>query len=503
MKRWQLILPVALCCGLLQPAYARAAEWETGAGIAVGGYYSDNICLAQQDEEDKWVGTARPDVSVRGRGARGNVNLRAAAEYNSLGDSDLECAVGQSAALTNRESVVPSVRFNSDYELVQDWLQVDLAATARQTSINPFVPGGTTSGRDNTDIVYDYTAGALLQRRLAQTADLSLRYAYNEQLNSVDVNGDSTEDRAEFDLATLPDRGRLSVGVGGRYSKVNYEASDLRPAFDNTLSSAELRAGLQFSSSWQLNALVGEEWNEFTSVRDDIEGDYWDVGVRWTPNTRVEVSVGTGERFFGSTPRADIRYRHKRSELSASYARTLSFPRNLRAGDSGFVEPGDPFDPDFGELPGDPLGEEGLPTFIGNSPILNERFDLRYRFAARRTTITLSGSDSRQRRIEDDAEATFRNVGVTFSRNLSSLLTANLRLSWDEREGSGGDLGGAGGFGGFGQASEAWRAGFGFSRRLGNDTTVNVAYQFLTRESDFALNDYDENRVTFNVRHAF
>ncbi|MEQ8800937.1 MAG: hypothetical protein RLP45_02755, partial [Haliea sp.] len=65
------------------------------------------------------------------------------------------------------------------------------------------------------------------------------------------------------------------------------------------------------------------------------------------------------------------------------------------------------------------------------------------------------------------------------------------------------DFGGVGGFGGFGQTSEAWRAGFGFSRRLGNDTTLNVAYQFLTQKSDFALNDYDENRVTFNVRHAF
>ena len=503
MKGWQTVLPAALCCGPLLLAPAQAAEWETGAGIAVGGYYSDNICLAQQDEEDKWVGTARPDVSVRGRGARGNVNLRAAAEYNSLGDSDLECTTGQGASLTNRESVVPSVRFNSDYELVQDWLQVDLAASARQTNINPFAPGGTTSGRDNTDIVYDYTAGALLQRRLAQTADLRLRYAYNEQFNSVGVNGDSTEDRAELDLGTPAGSGRLSVGVGGRYSKVNYEASDLRPAFDNKLSSAALRTALLLSSAWQLNALVGEEWNEFTSARDDIEGDYWDVGVRWTPNTRVEVSVGTGERFFGSTPRADIRYRHKRSEITASYARTLTFPRNLRVGDSGFLEPGDPFDPDFGALPGDPLGEEGLPTFIGDSPVLNERLDLRYRFSARRTTITLSGSDSRQRRTEDDAEATFRNAAITFSRNLSSLLSANLRLSWDEREGSGGDFGGVGGFGGFGQTSEAWRAGFGFSRRLGNDTTLNIAYQFLTQESDFALNDYDENRVTFNVRHAF
>ena len=99
--------------------------------------------------------------------------------------------------------------------------------------------------------------------------------------------------------------------------------------------------------------------------------------------------------------------------------------------------------------------------------------------------------------MDDGAEGTFRDVGVTFTRNLSSTLSANIRLRWDEREGEGGN------FGGFGQNSESWLAGLGLTRQLGNDTTLTLAYQFLTQDSDFALNNYDENRITFNVRHAF
>ncbi len=493
MRAGKSLLACTVLAELFLSPVAFAAEWEKGAGIAVGGYYTDNVCLAPRGQEDKWVGNVRPDVSVQGKGARGNVSLIAAADYNSLGDSDLDCEDGRGGALSNRESFIPSARLRSDYELFPDWLELRADANARRNAIDPFAPGAESGfeDRDNTNITYDYTVGALLQRRLAQVAELRLRYDYNEQFNRSGALGDSSEDRAQFDLETIPGTRRLSLGVGGRYSKVSFDAADGRPAFDNELSSAELRAALQLSRSWELNGLAGEEWNEFTSVNEDIDGGYWDAGLRWTPNARIEVSLGYGERFFGATPRADVSYRHKRSTLSASYARTLTFPRDLRIGDSGFLEPEDPID--FGDVP----DFVGLPTFIGSSPLLNERLDLRYRFDARRTAVSLFASESRQRRVEDDSEGTFRSMGITLSRTLSSVLSASLRLNWSEREGQGDSVSV------FGTASETWRAGLGISRRIGRDTSFSVAYDYTTQDSDFERNNYDENRVTFSVRHGF
>jgi hypothetical protein len=384
------------------------------------------------------------------------------------------------------------VRFASDYELIDDWLELQANAFAGRNAIDPFAPGATGGfgDRDNSNITYRYDVGAVVQRRLAQTADMRLSYTYDQQFNSVGQFGDSSEDRAQFDLDTIPGRGRISAGIGASYSNVSYDESDNRPAFDNELSSAEFRTGLQLSTSWQINGLVGEEWNEFTSTSDDIEGSYWDVGLRWTPNTRIEVNVGSGERFFGSSPRADIRYRHKRSELTASYARTLTFPRDLRAADNGLDVPLLPVPDDLDAI-------EGLPTFTGNSLLLDERLSMQYVFTARRSTLTLAVSESQQTRFEDDSEATFRQVSIAATRQLSSVLSANLRLGWDEREGQGE------GAGIFGEQSDTWRLRAGVSRRVGNDTTFSINYDHVTRNSAATLNEYDENRISVSVRHGF
>lgn len=489
-------IAAAAMSGILLTTPVLAAEWQREAGLSVGAFYSDNACLDDRDETGKGAATVTPDLMVKGTGARANMSLRAAVEYNSLADSNLDCRGGRGGQLASRRAVIPTLRFAGNLEVIEDWLTLESDAFAGRNPIDPFAAGGhdNLNRRDNTNITYQYSAGALMQRRLADNTHLRMRYRYSEQYNEANLLGDNSEDRVEFDLGTDPARSRFSTGISGRYSKIQYDENDLEAAFDNTLSSAEIRAALQLTRDWQVNGFVGEEWNEFISEQDDIEGSYWDVGLLWTPNERVEVGIGTGERFFGSTPRLDISYRHKRSELTASYSRTLSLPRNLRA---VITDPDDPFDPDFGQLPGDPVLIGGQPTFIGNTPILDERFTLKYRFSGRRTTITLAASDSQQSRTEDSAEGDFTNASATLTRALSPRLSANMRAHWSEREGDGDSVGR------FGQRSETWRLGFGFSRRLGNDTTINLGYQFTRQESEFELNEYRENRVTLSVRHAF
>lgn len=500
MKPVTALLSGLLIGGPLLTEGLLAAEWQREAGISLGAYYSDNICLSDDEDELKGRGaaTVTPNVRITGQGARANLSLDGSLRYNSLADSNLNCSTGQSAQLTNRESVIPSLRYRGDLELIEDWLTLESDASATTNSIDPFAPGDPDrfDGRDNINITYQYGAGATIQRRLFDSADMRLHYYHNEQQNGASVLGDSSEDRGEFDLGTERGNNRLSVGIGGRYSRITYEGNERRPAFDNTLSSAEVRAALQLSTSWQINGLVGEEWNEFTSARPDIDGSYWDAGLRWAPNDRVEVNIGTGERFFGTTPRASIRYRHKRSEVTVDYSRSLTVPRNLRVPDQDFD---DPLAPAPGQLPGDPPVLVGQPTFIDRSPIINERLSVRYRFSARRTTITVNASDSRQLRTEDAGEATFSNLGLTFSRSLSTTLSANARLSWSGREGQGNDVG----F--FGEESETWRAGLDVSRRLGSNTTMNLGYEHTRREadSDAAFNQYEENRITLSARHQF
>lgn len=501
MKRTATLLSCLLVGDGLLPGIAYSAEWQREVAVHVSSYLSDNVCLRNTDKDARAAATITPDIFVRGEGARASLYLAAAVEYNSLGDSSLECGRGAAGLGGNRKAWIPSVRYLGDLEVVDNWLTLESDAFVGRNPIDPFAAGGrdNLSGRDNTNIIYDYGVGARIEQRVFDDADMLLRYRYSQQYNDANLYGDSSEDSVEFDLGTERSGNRFTTGVAGRYSKVKYDKTDRNLAFDNTLASAEIRAALVLTSTWQINALVGEEWNEFTSIRDDVDGSYWDAGLRWTPNSRIEVAIGTGERFFGSTPRAHIRYYHKRSELTASYTRTLTFPRNLRTADI-FDDPLVPDiggDPDFGQLPGDPLTVDGQPTFIGNTPIINKRLALRYRFTGRRTTISLGAANSEQVRTEDAAEAEFSDVSLTFSRSLSPTLSGNARLSWSEREGEGSIVGR------FGQRSQTWRAGVGLSRLLGNNTTLSLNYLYTKQDSEFDLNRYRENRLMLSIRHQF
>ena len=98
--------------------------------------------------------------------------------------------------------------------------------------------------------------------------------------------------------------------------------------------------------------------------------------------------------------------------------------------------------------------------------------------------------------------ATFRDVTATFSRQLGRHLSTDLRASWIKREG---DDAGAGLFG---QNLEGWRASWGVSRTLGNNTTFTLRYSYTDQKAEgrnvgLVRNDFTENRVDLTVRYAF
>ena len=60
-----------------------------------------------------------------------------------------------------------------------------------------------------------------------------------------------------------------------------------------------------------------------------------------------------------------------------------------------------------------------------------------------------------------------------------------------------------GGAGLYGQAEEAYIGSVALSRRLARRTSVSVTYQYTDQKSDFALNEYEENRLSISLRHTF
>lgn len=482
---------------------AWSAEWNKSASVGASAFWTDNFCLSDDNREAEFVETVTPSVRVSGRGARANMALNGRVEFNTAGQSDIECQlvgnVGQGVNLRNRESIIPSGTFTSNFEAIENWLSFQATAFAGLNPVNPFAAGNNdaVNGRGNDNLTYRLGAGATLAREFEQKVGFLLSYQYNEQYNSVNrLFGDSTEDRVRANIRMLPGTSRLRLTASGRYSEVSFEESVGNPAFTNTLASAEVQAVFALNDSWQINGTVGEEFNEFLSVSDEIEGDFWDVGIRWAPNPRITVAAGTGERFFGETPRASINYRHKRSRLRLNYERTLNFPRNLRAPDDGLLA-GDPFAPGFDELPDDPLNASGDPVLVGQSPILIESFGLNYSFNARRTRFFVTARDSQQTRTADGATGEFTNASIGATRQLGQGLSLNSRLTWRESEGSGASIDV------FGRTVESWSALLGLRKSVTRSTFVSFSYRYTEQKSDFTLNQFDENRLTVSLRHNF
>ncbi|MEO0437612.1 MAG: TIGR03016 family PEP-CTERM system-associated outer membrane protein [Pseudomonadota bacterium] len=492
-----------LSLGIALPA--AGAEWDKGASLSFSGFYSDNVCLEPTDLDGNGAATFSPRVNLTGRGARANLSLRASAEYNSLSGSSIQCnrqggSNQQPLFRNNQQSWVPRLNFRSQLEAVENLIYWETDAVASQNAINPFAAGGddNLNNTANTNITYRWGTTLRLDRRINELWGAQASYNYNEQSNTANQTiGDSVEDRIELNIGMIPSASRASVGIRGSFSEVEFEESLVRSSFTNRLARLEARAALNLSRSWRVNAVGGQEDNVFSSNANSIDGSYWDVGLRWSPNTRIDFSAGYGERFFGETPRFQASYRHRRTTLRASYQRTLRFPRNIRVEDEDAdLEIPPDVSPD---QPGEPLVGDGTPTFIGQSPVLNEQFRLDYIFSARRTSLRLSLSESLQRRVEDSSDSEFRSATLAVSRAMGRRYRASLQLRWNEAQGDNNNLG----LDLVSQQREQWRASASLQRRLSPSVSGSVRYEFSDQTSTEATNEFQENRVSLSLNYTF
>ena len=485
----------AIALLFIQPLYA--AEVSTGAGVSTELTYTDNVCLDENDTKDDWIVSVTPTGSISngGGGSRVSYNLDGSVRVNSLANNNLreKCGGGN---FDNREQFQPQISGGVNAELIQNWFFLDGSVRVSQNEVSPFVSGGDDpfDRTGNTNTTYDYSITPYIQRRFKDLALLNLRYTYDDQYNTADIVGDSVQERASASLSSIPGTARFSWGLQGNWSQTKFDDNDFIDPVNNQteLSSAQLNLGYQLTRSWQVNGFVGQEWNDFVSSRDDIDGTFWDVGLRWTPNSRVVVNAGVGERFFGNNPRFSMVYRHKRSALTASYAKTITYTRDIRTQpDNPGVDPNFPPPPDIGQDV----------TTISNSPILDERFTLGYSFQGRLSNFGLSAFQSEQIQESDNSltglrDALYRGVTASVSRSLSDLTSINAQAGWSEVDPKGdGDN-----ISPLQETSETWRSSVGLEHKLGLRTSVGARYTYTDRQSDREFNSYKENRVTLTLR---
>ncbi len=471
-------------------------EWRGGAGVTPGLIFTDNVCLSSDNKQSELIATAAPDIYLNTEGRRFNLGLAAAVEINSLSDERLVELNCQGGAFGGRSQFNPRGNLNLQTTLVDQWLYLDASASAQQSSVSPFFATGddTLNRTGNANTVYSYGIAPRIQRRFKDFAELLLSYSLNEQSNSSDLVNDTRSQTAVVDLNSQGEGGAFFWRIRGDYNLLEYSQSVALQERDNELSSVRATTGYQVSTAWQFNATAGQEFNDFVSISDDIDGEFWDLGVVWQPNARTSIDAGYGDRFFGAAPRFSARYRHKRSVVQISYARDLTYDRNLRTlqdplpSENAF---GQQIDPSSGQ----PLALGDTPTTVSNSPILDERFTLSYAFQGRRSGLQISASHSDQTRTEDGRDSTFSNVSISGDRALAQNLNVFTSVSYGEQVGD--VLGGQ-------QIadSQTYRFSFGFNRSFNQNINAILRYDWTDRQSEILGDAYRENRLTLNFRFA-
>ncbi|MEZ5571777.1 MAG: TIGR03016 family PEP-CTERM system-associated outer membrane protein [Halioglobus sp.] len=504
---------LCIICGLTWAGGVYAANWNGNISVAPSIAYTDNVCLSKDNKQGDWtaVGLLTPSGSVSRKTRKSSFSARGSVQVNTLTNGDLEDKGCGGDNLGDRQTFFPSITALGSTVVIDDWVNLNATLRADQNEVTSALPSSNDNlnRNGNTNTFYRYSLSPILSHRLKNQAKYTLRYTYDDQINTSDAVSDSTRHLLNTSLASGRES-RVSWDLSGRYSRVEYNdevfnryTGEFGQREDSKLRSAGLTLGYQFNRKWQVNGRYGWEWNDFRTFNgQDPSGSDWDVGLRWTPTERTTVEVGSGDRFFGTTPRVNIKHQRKRSLFRASYRKTITYQRDISTLNDGFFS-GNTVEESLinnGNVDQEFIvGTGANSSLYSNGPILDERGTLGYTYTGRRATTDVFGSYSEQTRAEDGAQGVFKNVTVSFSPKISRTYSLTGSITWDNNDPLG-YKGVPGNVQDFGE-SEAWYYSLQVSRPLNNRMSLSVNYQYTDRQSDDPFNEYQENRViaTLNI----
>lgn len=470
----------AVCMVLANTAVLQAAEWDISKELDVSAVHSDNIALANAGaEQSDLVFQVKPSLGIAGQGARMSVDFN-----YSLG-----------AVITDgdngRDEIEDShyLNANATLEAIEDNLFLDLEADAGVTSVN-----NTNSAQDiftssnNLTQTYSYRVSPYYRYHFGAIADAELRYSYDSLENDNTNTSDSEEYTWNFSLTSGRDFRSYNWVLSASQSELEYSngAKD---------ESSEVNADFQFRINRQFTADfgVGYEENDFNNALrqySSTDGETWTVGTTWTPNPRVTLKLAYVDRFTGGDWDMDLKYRHRRSVLTASYSTSVTNSRSQQLDDISLTST---------DINGDTvfIGDQDLfinplqPT-LANENILQSQFKLAYEYTSRRTTVkfntTYSERDYQTRVLSTEN----LNSRLSLSRKLTPLTSLNTSVNWVNQK----DVDAL-------SEQELMTLKLGVSTELGKQSKVSVDLQRAENEDSTGANDYDENRVTASLAMTF
>lgn len=461
---------------------AQGAEWQVSKSVSLTETYSDNIDLDDSNKKSAFITSVTPSISLQGKGGRARVNLSGSLGFNTRSSGG--------------SSISPNIRGDANAELVRQKLFVDADASISRVFLDPYGPIGVSTGpigvpsgpigvssgpigvfsdpigvdtlnsTRNTTTFMQFSVSPYYRDRLKDVGDFEARYRYSSTLFS--GNGDNSGDHSlSLSLNSGKNFSRLIWGIGADYRRTSYDGE--RSSRSETSTDGTL--GYRFNRKLSVDGSVGREWNDIPSTRSKTGGFRWSLNSTWTPNPRTSVRIGYGHRFFGSTPTLDVSYRRRRSTLTASYSKVLTDANT-----------------ELRTLAIDPVTGQIFPVALLNRDIfVDERFTGSYSISGKRTTVTLSGTRSRQVYQISPDRSELTKLGLSVSRALSGRVSTNASVNWYQQDQSAANN------------AETWQGILGMSVKVGEKTRLAIKYSYNKRIDDQPGDSYEENRISASL----
>lgn len=445
------------CCLAFVSTPLAAAEWDISESVSLNEVYTDNINLDGTGKKSKFITQLSPSLSLTGKGSGASVTLTASARYDTGGNSG--------------GSITPNVSGKANAELMPDHLFLDADVSVSQNAIDPYGDIGidNVSNTGNVTTTIKYALSPYYKNRIRGVGDLEARYRYVNTSHSESGASGGGSHEITASLSSGTELSRLNWGANGSYKKNSSSGTS-----GQDLRSADVTLGYRFNRKWSVDSSIGREWNDFDSTRSSTGGNRWTLNTTWTPNSRTSLRIGYGNRFFGSTPSLDLSYKSRRSTITAGYSKIVTDANSQ-----------------LDALAIDTASGRIFPiAILIDDVFVDERFAGSWSLQGKRTTLTLSGSQSKQVYQNSPQQSELTTLGLGLTRTISGRVSANASLNWYQQDRSSSD------------SAETWQGTVGLSVKLGRKTSMNLSYTYNKRDDEQPANSYEENRATLGVSYT-
>ncbi len=484
--RWWAVPLVGLMAGPVL-----ASDWEITPRISTSVEITDNATLAPRgQEESDIIGTVRPGISLRQEGPRMDTRI------------DYSLNARRYASESREDRTTHSLRARNDWQIIPDTFFLETRATRTENAASLLGPVGIgdSTPRANLQESTRYSISPVLRTRYGSFANQEIRYTYDEIRYHRGDRPNSDAHRAEYTLDSGAAFNRPFWQLAASYEEERYD-----DGIEGEFGEVSATLGYRFGRSLRLFGVVGQEYNDFPTTRDDDDGSFWEVGAGWAPTRVTNIEARYGERFFGKTRALSVDHRSRRATYRLSYNEGIGSTRERRGAQFDVLadQLGTTVDDLF-----DQFTLEEVALLLALAGLTDEAlvedyfFTQTWRAAWNYTTgRSVFGVNAFQTQRESETRSGFglfqdnnRRTGVNASwqwqygpRTTTELATGFTRTR----------------FLGTDREDDRWYLRAGVTRELTPDLTARLSYRHQRRDSDSAANEYRENSIIGTLTKEF